>query len=160
MQKLRIRELSSRKDCSARAEGCDYRDSLSLDPGSCLMSRNNNLALAVRRALVLGAASTVALIQPVHAADEGTIQEVVVTGSRIAQPGLTSISPVTAVGSDQIKIEGITRVEDLINNLPQAFADFGGNLSNGSTGAATVNLRGLGSQRTLGAREQPATDAG
>ena len=78
-----------------------------------------------------------------------TIQEVVVTGSRIAQPGLTSISPVTAVGSDQIKIEGITRVEDLINNLPQAFADFGGNLSNGATGAATVNLRGLGSQRTL-----------
>ena len=55
----------------------------------------------------------------------------------------------TAVGSDQIKIEGVTRVEDLINNLPQAFADFGGNLSNGSTGAATVNLRNLGSQRTL-----------
>ena len=113
------------------------------------MSRNNNLTLAVRRALVLGAASTVALVQPIHAADEGTIQEVVVTGSRIAQPGLTSISPVTSVGSDQIKIEGITRIEDLINNLPQAVADFGGNLSNGSTGAATVNLRGLGSQRTL-----------
>jgi predicted pyridoxine 5'-phosphate oxidase superfamily flavin-nucleotide-binding protein len=30
-----------------------------------------------------------------------------------------------------------------------AFADFGGNVSNGATGAATVNLRGLGSQRTL-----------
>ncbi len=114
------------------------------------MSRNKNLALAVRRALVLGAASTAAFVQPTDAAEEGsTIQEVVVTGSRIAQPGLTSISPVTAVGSDQIKIEGITRVEDLINNLPQAFADFGGNVSNGATGAATVNLRGLGSQRTL-----------
>ena len=114
------------------------------------MSRNKNLALAVRRALVLGAASTAAFIQPIHAAEEGsTIQEVVVTGSRIAQPGLTSISPVISVGSDQIKIEGVTRVEDLINNLPQAVADFGGNLSNGATGAATVNLRGLGSQRTL-----------
>ena len=43
----------------------------------------------------------------------------------------------------------MTRVEDLVNNLPQAFADFGGNISNGATGAATVNLRGLGSQRTL-----------
>ena len=115
------------------------------------MSRNNNLALAVRRALVLGAASTAAFVLPTHAAEEGssTISEVVVTGSRIAQPGLTSISPVVSVGSDQIKIEGVTRVEDLINNLPQAVADFGGNLSNGSTGAATVNLRGLGSQRTL-----------
>ena len=49
------------------------------------------------------------------------------TGSRIPQPNLTSVSPVTAVSSDQVKIEGITRVEDLINNLPQAFADFGGN---------------------------------
>src|SRR5688572_3035461 len=114
------------------------------------MSRNNNLALAVRRALVLSAASTAVLVQPIHAAEEGsTISEVIVTGSRIAQPGLTSISPVVSVGSDQIKIEGVTRVEDLINNLPQAVADFGGNLSNGSTGAATVNLRGLGSQRTL-----------
>jgi outer membrane receptor protein involved in Fe transport len=43
----------------------------------------------------------------------------------------------------------VTRVEDLINNLPQAFADLGGNLSNGSTGTATVNLRNLGPQRTL-----------
>ncbi len=113
------------------------------------MSRNQNLARAVRRAIVLGAATTAAFVQPSHAAEQGTIQEVVVTGSRIAQPGLTSISPVTAIGSDQIKIEGVTRVEDLINNLPQAFADFGGNISNGATGAATVNLRNLGSQRTL-----------
>src|SRR6188474_1361834 len=115
------------------------------------MSRNNKLALAVRRTLVLGAASTAVFVQPIQAAEEGssTISEVIVTGSRIAQPGLTSISPVVSVGSEQIKIEGVTRVEDLINNLPQAVADFGGNLSNGATGAATVNLRGLGSQRTL-----------
>src|SRR4029079_4378054 len=72
-----------------------------------------------------------------------------VTGSRIPQPNLTSISPVTSIGAESVKIEGITRVEDLINNLPQAFADFGGNLSNGSTGTATVNLRNLGPQRTL-----------
>ena len=64
------------------------------------------------------------------------------TGPDECQPG-------DSVGSDQVKIEGVTRVEDLINNLPQAFADFGGNLSNGATGAATVNLRNLGSQRTL-----------
>jgi iron complex outermembrane recepter protein len=109
------------------------------------MSKSNSLARAVRCALLAGAAGAAL---PTHAADT-PIQEVVVTGSRIPQPNLTSISPVTAVGSDQIKIEGITRVEDLINNLPQAFADFGGNLSNGATGAATVNLRNLGSERTL-----------
>ena len=39
------------------------------------------------------------------------------TGSRIPQPNLTSVSPVTAVGLGSVKIEGVTRVEDLINNL-------------------------------------------
>jgi iron complex outermembrane receptor protein len=113
------------------------------------MNTNNSLRRAVRCALLTSAAAALAGALPAHAQEDSTIQEVVVTGSRIPQPNLTSVSPVTAVGSDQVKIEGVTRVEDLINNLPQAFADFGGNLSNGSTGAATVNLRNLGSQRTL-----------
>jgi iron complex outermembrane recepter protein len=116
------------------------------------MSTNLSIRRAVRCALFSGAATALAGLLPAQAQQaqqSSTIQEVVVTGSRIAQPNLTSVSPVTAVGSDQIKIEGVTRAEDLINNLPQAFADFGGNLSNGATGAATVNLRDLGSQRTL-----------
>ena len=106
------------------------------------------LASAVRRALLTSTVAATTAVMSAHAAEQ-TIQEVVVTGSRIPQPNLTSISPVTSIASDQVKIEGVTRVEDLINNLPQAFADFGGNLSNGATGAATVNLRNLGSQRTL-----------
>ncbi len=114
------------------------------------MTTNVFLRRAVRCALFSGAAAALAGALPAQAQQqESTIQEVIVTGSRIAQPGLTTVSPVTSVSSDDVKIEGVTRVEDLINNLPQAFADFGGNLSNGATGAATVNLRNLGSQRTL-----------
>lgn len=82
-----------------------------------------------------------------QAADEG--QEILVTGSRIPQPNLTSTSPVTVVNAQEIKLSGTTRAEDLINALPQVFAEFGGNVSNGASGTATVNLRGLGSQRTL-----------
>lgn len=78
--------------------------------------------------------------------DLGAIQ---VTGSRIKQANLTSSSPVTIVNETEIKYQGTIRVEDLINSLPQAFADQGGNLSNGATGTATVNLRNLGSERTL-----------
>ena len=48
-----------------------------------------------------------------------------------------------------MKFEGTTNVENLINNLPQAFADHGSAVSNGATGTATVNLRGLGANRTL-----------
>lgn len=75
--------------------------------------------------------------------------EIIVTGSRIQQPNLEAISPVTVVNSADIKLQGTTRTEDLINSLPQAFAGQGGNLANGATGTATVDLRGLGSERTL-----------
>jgi iron complex outermembrane recepter protein len=123
------------------------------------MSHNAEISRAVRRALLASTLATAMAGMPAHAQAQdqeqsqeqadGDVQTVVVTGSRIPQPNLTSISPVTAVGNDEVKFQGTTRVEDLVNNLPQAFADFGGNLANGATGAATVNLRGLGSQRTL-----------
>ena len=80
-------------------------------------------------------------------ADDST--PIVVTGSRLASPNLESPSPVTVVSAEEIKNTGTTRVEDLVNSLPQVFAGQGANYSNGSTGTATLNLRGLGSQRTL-----------
>jgi outer membrane receptor protein involved in Fe transport len=85
--------------------------------------------------------------------------DIVITGSRIPQPNLTSASPVTVLSSQDIKLQGTTRTEDLINSLPQSFAAQGSNISNGSTGTATINLRGLGTTRTLvlinGRRQQP-----
>ena len=77
------------------------------------------------------------------------VKEVVVTGSRIPQPGLTSASPLTVVNDQEIKLEGTTNVESLINNLPQAVAEQTSQVSNGATGTATADLRGLGSNRTL-----------
>ena len=73
----------------------------------------------------------------------------VVTGSRIVSPNLQSISPITAIGAEELNIAGKTRIEDVLNQLPQAFASQGSNISNGSDGTATVDLRGLGPQRTL-----------
>ena len=85
--------------------------------------------------------------------------DVVVTGSRIPQPNLTSVSPVTSVGQTELKLEGTQNLVDLIDNLPQAFGDFGTFESNGSTGTSTIDLRGLGNKRTLvlvnGVRLQP-----
>ena len=98
--------------------------------------------------------STSATGEPVE-----TAQDIVVTGSRIPQPNLTSASPVTVVTAQEVKLQGTTRTEDLINSLPQSFAAQGSNISNGATGTATVNLRGLGTSRTLvlvnGRRLQP-----
>ncbi|WP_126173258.1 TonB-dependent receptor domain-containing protein [Altericroceibacterium xinjiangense] len=76
-------------------------------------------------------------------------QSIIVTGSRLAQPNLVSTSPVTVVAAEELRATGTTRVEDLVNSLPQVFAGQGATISNGSTGTATLNLRGLGSERTL-----------
>lgn len=78
-----------------------------------------------------------------------TVGEFVVTGSRIPQPNLTSVNPVTQVTSEAIRITGTTKIENLLNNLPQVIAAQGSNLSNGATGTAEVSLRNLGPQRTL-----------
>src|ERR1700744_5710038 len=89
----------------------------------------------------------------------GEVSEVVVTGTRIPSPNLTSIAPVTTVGNADIKAQGVTRIEDITNSLPQVFAGQGSGITNGATGAATVDLRGLGPLRTLvlidGRRAQP-----
>ncbi len=73
----------------------------------------------------------------------------VVTGSRIAQPNLETTSPITQVTAEDVVTQGVTKIEDLVNQLPQAFAAQNATVSNGATGTATVNLRGLGSARTL-----------
>ncbi len=105
---------------------------------------------------MIGGATLLALsTAPAFAADQpaapaaSTVQEVVVTGSRIPHPGLTSVSPLTTVGSQDIKLQGVQNIEDMINTLPQAMASFGAMELNGATGTATVNLRGLGIARTL-----------
>ena len=95
------------------------------------------------------------------AASEETGQAIVVTGTRLRSPNLESASPVTVVTAEEFALTGTTRVEDLINSLPQVFAGQGGSVSNGATGTATLDLRGLGSERTLvlvnGRRLAPGT---
>src|SRR4051794_18840224 len=57
-------------------------------------------------------------------------QDIVITGTRIPQPNLTSASPVTVLSAQEIKLQGTSRTEDLINSLPQSFAAQGSNVSN------------------------------
>jgi iron complex outermembrane receptor protein len=89
------------------------------------------------------------------AAPAPVLEEIVVTGSRIAAPNMTSTSPIQVVTAKEIQLGGKLDVIDLINQLPQNFqnsnVDFS-NTSNGLTtpgGLTTADLRGLGPQRTL-----------
>jgi iron complex outermembrane receptor protein len=96
-------------------------------------------------AAVLGFATQAAAAD----AAAGEVSEIVVTGTRIPSPNLTSIAPVTTVGNADIKAQGVTRIEDITNSLPQVFAGQGSSISNAASGTATVDLRGLGANRTL-----------
>ena len=76
--------------------------------------------------------------------------EIIVTGSRLnVNPNLTAASPVLTVSDEEIAIRGTINIEDLTNNLPQVFAGQASEVANGASGTATLNLRGLGSVRTL-----------
>ncbi|MDE2149310.1 MAG: TonB-dependent receptor [Gammaproteobacteria bacterium] len=77
------------------------------------------------------------------------LQGVEVTGSRIKQPSLTSTSALQSINDQEFKLEGTQNVESLLNSLPQSFASQNNTVANGATGTATVNLRGLGTARTL-----------
>jgi iron complex outermembrane receptor protein len=104
----------------------------------------------LRSGLLLGAATAAAMgLSGAAFAQDQSVETVVVTGSRIPQQGLYSSVPVTAVSQQEMKLEGTTSVETLLNNLPSVFADQTSTMSNGATGTATVDLRGLGSVRTL-----------
>jgi iron complex outermembrane recepter protein len=114
----------------------------------------NPVSCAVRRALILSAVAAAA--GPVMAADQpaaseeaAPIQEVIVTGSRIASPNVTAISPITTVSASDITATGLTRTEDILNNLPMVFAGQNSTVANGANGTASVDLRGLGASRTL-----------
>ncbi len=76
-------------------------------------------------------------------------QDIIVTGTRIPQPNLTSAAPVTVLSNQDVKLTGTTRIEDLLNQLPSAAASQASGLSNSATGTAEVDLRYLGSKRTL-----------
>ncbi len=112
--------------------------------------RNHQLHSAVRFALAAGAAAAASgAAQAAETANSAVLEEIVVTGSRIAAPNEVSISPVIAVSAADIEQRGITRIEDLLTQLPQVYASQNSAVSNGSDGTATVSLRGLGANRTL-----------
>ncbi|HWQ85300.1 TonB-dependent receptor plug domain-containing protein [Brevundimonas sp.] len=113
-------------------------------------TRNRLLSTTMIGGFAALAFAAPAMAQTAPAPQEETqLDEVVVTGSRIPQTNLVTTSPVTQVTGEDIDIAGVTRVEDLVSQLPQAFAAQNSTVSNGASGTATVSLRNLGSSRTL-----------
>jgi iron complex outermembrane receptor protein len=106
-------------------------------------------------ASVWGLTASAQTVPPSNAAAP-VIEEVVVTGSRIASPNATSASPIQVISTQEITATGKNDISDVINQLPQIFNnDLGQDFSNRTSGltsaggVATADLRGLGPNRTL-----------
>jgi len=84
------------------------------------------------------------------AQDAPDVERIVVTGSRLmTNPNVQAPNPVLTVGAEEIQSRGTVRIEDLTNQLPQVFAAQASEVSNGASGTAQLDLRGLGPVRTL-----------
>ena len=120
-----------------------------------MFSKGSSINLVLRSiTFYLLAIAPFALTSTVNAAGSANadeiIEEVIVTGSRIPQnSNLVSSSPVTQVGAEELIYGGIVRIEDLLNDLPQTRGNNASTDSNGAVGTSSVDLRGLGRDRTL-----------
>ena len=90
-------------------------------------------------------------VQPAEAvpAAEDDAGEIVITGTLIRNPNLTSSSPVAVVGQEEISLTQATSAEEIIRDIPGVVPNLGSNVNNGTVGSSRVDLRGLGSQRNL-----------
>lgn len=84
-------------------------------------------------------------------AAEETDETIVVTGSRVARNGFDNPTPTTVITSDQIARTGLNDIGDVLLQSPQISVGLGA--SNDTfqrdIGATFINLRGLGTNRTL-----------
>jgi outer membrane receptor protein involved in Fe transport len=94
-----------------------------------------------------------AAVKPVKkdkdSADEADRDEVVVTGTRIVRPNMTSNAPITVVDEKFLRERGLARIEDALSQIPQVTPMLGLQGNGWTAGRAGVSLRRLGAGRTL-----------
>ena len=115
--------------------------------------RNSPLSRAVQSALTAGVAG--AFIAPVAFAQDGDDKKkeaTEVTGSRIKAIEIEGANPVTIYDRQALDVSGTISVSDFLRKIPyNSFGSFRerSGVSGGAAGNATVDLRGIGQQRTL-----------
>ncbi len=115
--------------------------------------KRNPIARAIKQALYSSLAATLALSGAAIAQDNTDTEEldsITVTGSNIRGVDLEGALPVTVIGRDQLLATGITDVGDLLQRLPSfSGSPLGTRTNNGGNGSVRVDLRGIGTGRTL-----------
>jgi iron complex outermembrane recepter protein len=103
--------------------------------------------------LGLALAATPAMAQEADAEGDGEL--IVVTGSRIARTELEVANPIVSVSAADIERAGQSNIADILLRTPALSASVGSSLSGGrdanfgETGVNLLDLRNLGTDRTL-----------
>jgi iron complex outermembrane receptor protein len=115
---------------------------------------NHRSSRTAVRVGLLPACVAVALAPTLALAQEGgkgatTLEKIEVTGSRIKRADIETSQPIFSLSRDDITAQGLTSVGDVIQNLTAGTSALNSTNNNGGNGETRVNLRGLGSNRTL-----------
>jgi len=130
---------------------------------SCGAGRPRSVSDSTRTSSSLALTVLINLLPPAAPAQDSELEQVFVTGSRIARPDFDSASPIVSVTQELFERVGSGTVETAINTLPQFVPADSGTL-NLNGGQANLSLRGLGTTSTLvlldGKRLMPANGNG
>lgn len=120
------------------------------------MHTNSKLAKSIRLALMFGATATAmtgvanAQEQSEDEEAEERVERIQVTGSRLSRADVEGATPVTVIDRGDIEATGFQSVADVLrNNSFNIAGSLREDSGNTSQGQALLNLRGLGSNRTL-----------
>lgn len=128
-----------------------------------------NRALATASIVALAAALAVPAKAQTRPAQADTVDEIVVTGTRVIRDGYQAPTPLTVMDAEQIRAAAPANVADFVNELPALSGstepqNSNTSISSGTAGINALNLRALGTDRTLvlmdGQRSVPSTITG
>ena len=130
-----------------------------------------NLSKIFKRLPIATAVAGAIAYLPAHqaSAQEAAIEEITITGSRITRDGYDSPTPISVLGGPELEAEVPGSIAEFAGTLPSiqgttTASTSSGSLSSGNAGISSMNLRGIGTGRTLvlfdGQRNVPSSAAG
>ncbi len=140
------------------------KSSATAQNGSCHSDTHPTLSGRLQRKPLAACIAAFAL-GAIHAQGQETapdvIEEVIITGSLIQRDDYVAASPVVTLGEELFQNFGVTTPDQLLDTLPQSLGSYSARSNNpANAGIASVNLRGLGPNRTLvlidGTRAMPS----
>ncbi|ROS01481.1 iron complex outermembrane receptor protein [Sinobacterium caligoides] len=115
------------------------------------MTAQRPLVRAIK--LALSGAFIAGATLPMHVAnaqEEKTMEEVVITGSRISRDEFASSSPMAVYDATDLENSNASSIDEFLMKTPEfTGSNLGSSTNNGGSGGKMVNLRGLGYKRTL-----------